>query len=340
MHEKTLCLNILRASEDVFDCLLGKVRGVDESDLLYVAIFEYFWLKHFPNSRSVENYRQFDVLGNIGESLRSLHFLYLISLEYGYYAHRLIFPKNMEPIINKLNDGFDIADADVDILYINTQNKKFNISIYPQEAESLQNDGTLQMTVDILSKEFSLQQVLDEMSFHISSRRFFLKQIGADIKQSKSEKASIARNSLPKGVRNIRKSSDESRAIGLWCWDHHIAKYDETYKKYMDTDLNSNSSRPYACHAYFKPTNSISIKNLLFSLMHKKLLYNFHYKKSSELCGQNGKNCLIENKENLQAGIKNNQCIHFDSCIRKLDLLYHNALQCIAQAQVLSIGGK
>ncbi|MEG6502110.1 MULTISPECIES: hypothetical protein [unclassified Desulfovibrio] len=342
---KILCRDIFNASEFIFERLVDKIECDDKKDILSHVIYVCILNANFPNcSNNKSKYNE--IMDNIGDSERGkycIRTLYQASYKYGYNAHKLICPIPMDYILNGLNRNENSVYINSDVLLIKQDCSKFKVGISPHQSEIVDGCGNLTLSLNLLDEGFDFSKIQDEIALHISARRHVLKCIGAKISLSLEEVERLVRGYLPEGTEYIPKSSDISRAVGLWSWDYnHLGEH-----AFYWAGMGKSPDSPSFYNSHECASGKIKGASLLIKLLELKLLKNFHNEnrdgqKILAPCDDIYNNCLnfIDKDKKHSLTSKNGKCEHFDSCTRKVNFVYQNAQKCIDKARVIPISAK
>lgn len=329
-----VCKNIHAASINVFGEFCENIDFHKNEDILRFAIQEYFFLKNGIINTPI-------LIRYIKKTIREFEFLYNASIELGYYAHKAIIPYSMEEVLSLINEGKEVAD-----FYQDTFFKVKNQNIDSSDLHEFSNTvgGTkINITINIGSDDFSFCDVIDDISYQIALSRLCLANMKKSITLSKNENIMLIKRNIPDHMTILKQSSPDSRAIGLLCWDIITGIYENRQVPYRwNKSLYLPDIYPSLLDVFEdKSKLGHTTRSLLFDLVEKKLLKNFHGKDSP--CDKIGKSCIYikDGKKKVQlvkgAGTKERMCAHYDSCIRSLNGLINHANKSVQKIQIIPI---
>ncbi|MDR1642226.1 MAG: hypothetical protein LBT59_21250 [Clostridiales bacterium] len=336
LYKPLLIKHIFSAINYILNKLEDNFKNLDKEasiDLLKRIILQYYlWrskLKLYYLASDIIVY----IISKIDdEDFRtSLDILAGVSREYGYFANSLLYPRDMEDILEHINSNLDVADIACDTFAIEEPTDP-NIEIMPPLDSMEFHSGDTLISLNIINDNFNITNVLKYIKTAITLRRNHLRSMGVKLKFSSFEISELVQHILPQSVKAIHETSDRSRAIGLWCFDKKNGllkdKYIENFQKIIDGN--------------FKNDKILSTEDLFKELVGKKLIRNFFTyttKGSQGLCQESeNKECLLDIFSKDKPG--NDNCIRKDSCIRRLEMLIKNATKCVDNKTVIPIAPK
>ncbi len=335
VHDYELCRKIRIAAGNIHAELARNISFDKETDILKVVIRESI-LKELGFDEKLCIERELGSLVDIiGESKDDLSFLSELTKKFGHYSHKLISPLDMSDVIRYINNGGDTANIEADIFASFLDSSKYKVDVHPSRNEMDISSCMLNISVDITSDDFDFLDIINEISFHIASRRHLLKTLGGNITLSQPELSEVTRKHVPVCMNIIKHSNDYGRAIGLWCWDKLVfvsSKNNFIYSQNAHTPVPNALILPFSRESDWNITD----RELLFMLIGEGFLKNFSRKSSPALCENEKRSCLYDAGGQKGGGSLDRACKYFPSCLRRLNGLIKNANLCIEKKQIIT----
>lgn len=329
VNNPELCLNIFAAFTNVSGELNEKNKLNSEKDLLKQVIDESFYSKYTDRT----NY----LLPSIKKSLKELDFLCKISEHTEHYAHKLIMPHNSTEILHLINSQKEVADLETDGFFVKVGKENW-ITEFHSDSPEIHDSADIKISFNIASADFDFAKLTDEIKYRVAIRRHLLKKLGHEIKLSPEEMSIITKKNIPTKMDLCKHSSDESRAIGLFCWDKIMGLEDKEniLKKIYEQSENSNQ---YPSFLNLFEDRTTTTRELLFIMIEKGLLKKFH--KEGD-CQHEKESCIYseDGKKDTGTSIKDRKCGHYDSCLKKLSDLINHANLSVQKMQIIPIAKK
>ena len=266
LNKPELFRDIKLAFSKIYSELSENIANSDGKDLVMIAIRECLLKKYKYNKNVCYDVDLGSLVEKITNSINEFYFLCDLTEKYEYYAHRFLFPMDMGEILKHIYSGSDVASIQTYGFAVAISRPKYGMHMVSDMSRVDDGVSTLCFTLNVLSEDFDFGNILKEISYQIAARRHFLMNRERIDSISSKELSLVTKRHMPKGLKLIKHSSDQSRAIGLWCWD------ELTFLSKLRVNLPYSSGIPALIPFEQRSDMDITNSDLLFDLIEKGLL--------------------------------------------------------------------